>query len=270
MNKPLFPTIRVNGEPIAQVDIAAEAQHHPAPAGKPGIAWRKAAEAMVIRTLLLQEARKRAVEATPVELGRDQSENQEDALIRALLDKAVVAEPPGENAVREVWAAKPEAFASPTLWEASHILVSADRKDPEGQEKARRRAGALADILNGNPAAFSDLARRESDCSSKSNGGALGQLGPADTVPEFEAALQALEPGEITHEPVQTRFGYHIIRLDARADGQPLPFDAVRTGIAEALEKASWARAAREFITALVSAAKIEGIDLRSRQSAPN
>ena len=53
----LFPDLVVNGETVPAAVIAAEAQNHDGPKGKPGIAWRKAANAVAIRTLLLQEAR---------------------------------------------------------------------------------------------------------------------------------------------------------------------------------------------------------------------
>jgi peptidyl-prolyl cis-trans isomerase C len=66
--KPLLPEITVNGETISPAAIAAEAQHHQAPRGKPGLAWRAAARALAIRALLLQEARSRGLEPAPREL----------------------------------------------------------------------------------------------------------------------------------------------------------------------------------------------------------
>lgn len=53
---PLLPEVVVNGETIPPAAIAAEAQMHPAPAGKPGLAWRAAARALAVRALLRQEA----------------------------------------------------------------------------------------------------------------------------------------------------------------------------------------------------------------------
>ena len=103
-----------------------------------------------------------------------------------------------------------------------------------------------------------------SDCGSKANGGALGQIGPGDTVPEFENALRAMTAGEITAEPILTRFGWHVIRLDAVAEGAVLPFDIMRPRIAEAMEKAAWTRAARAFTVRLVAGATISGADLRA------
>ena len=54
--KPLLPDVTVNGVLIDPTLIANEAQNHPAPQGKPGLAWQAAARALAVRTLLLQEA----------------------------------------------------------------------------------------------------------------------------------------------------------------------------------------------------------------------
>ena len=115
---------------------------------------------------------------------------------------------------------------------------------------AEARAKAVLARLDGDAKGFA-LAARESDCGSKAQGGHLGQLGPGDTVPEFEAALRTLSEGSMTPAPVLSRHGWHIIRLNAIAPGQVLPYETVRPKIAQALEKAAWARASRDFIETL-------------------
>ncbi|MDE3028221.1 MAG: peptidylprolyl isomerase, partial [Paracoccaceae bacterium] len=85
-----------------------------------------------------------------------------------------------------------------------------------------------------------------------------------DTVPEFEAAMDALEEGAICSEPVRTRYGLHIIRLDARAPGAVLPFDTVAPRVRELLEKTSWAKAARDFVAELAAKAEVTGIALQA------
>jgi len=262
MVKPLFPDVIVNGEVIPSARIAAEAQNHSAPKGKPGIAWRKAADAEAIRTLLLQEALNRDIRPDRQEVGPGRFETDEEALIRGLLETSVDVTPPSDFAIHAEWQKDPARFKSPPLWEVSHILCSCDPRDDEARTKAQKRANSVLAIALRDPKAFPTLAARESDCGSKSAGGTLGQLGPGDTVPEFEAALKILAEFEISPEPVLTRHGYHVIRLDALAEGQVLPFDAVRSKISEAMEKASWARQARSFVDQLVEAADIKGVKL--------
>lgn len=256
-------TVSVNGQVIDSRTIAAEAQNHEAPRGKPGLAWKKAANAVVLRTLLLEDARSRGLEAEPEEVGPGRFETEEEALVRALLEIAVEIEAPTEAEIRAEWARDPERFRAPPLWEVSHLLAACDHADTAQAEAAKARALDLTRQALADPAGFSRLAANHSDCGSGSSGGALGQLGPGDTVPEFEAALRRLSEGDITPEPVATRHGWHVIRMDAVAPGATLPFEAVRDKISAAMEKAAWAREARAFVNALVASAEITGCDLR-------
>lgn len=262
MGAALFPDLVINGELVAQAKIAAEAQNHSAPAGKPGIAWRKAARAVAIRTLLLQTARGRGMIAAPQELAPGRFETEEEALVRALLDDAVVIDAPNEDELRQEYARDPQRFRVPPLWDVSHILIACDPADKTVLAAAEQRARELAAKAVANPKGFARLAEENSDCGSRSSGGALGQIGQGDTVPEFEAALRGLGEGEVTAEPVLSRFGWHVIRLDAVAQGAVLPFDAVRQKISDAMEKARWAAGARHFVETLARDAEISGIDL--------
>ena len=264
MNSALFPELVVNGETVPHTVIAAETQNQAAPKGKPGIAWRKAANAVAIRTLLLQEARARGLGTKPAKVGPGRFETEEEALIRGLLDTAIDVEQPSEDAIRAEWMKDPSRFRSPPLWEVSHILIACDPRNEEARDKALARATELAAIALKTPKGFAALAAQHSDCGSKSTGGSLGQLGPGDTVPEFEAAISTMEEGEITETPVLTRHGYHIIRLDALAPGQVLPFASVKPRIAEAMEKAAWARAAKDYVAGLVADSEITGADLKA------
>jgi peptidyl-prolyl cis-trans isomerase C len=126
---------------------------------------------------------------------------------------------------------------------------------------AEARAKAMLARLDGDAQGFA-LAARESDCESKAQGGHLCQLGPGDTVPEFEAALRMLTEDAMTPAPILSRHGWHLIRLNAIALGQVLPYESVRPKIAQALEKAAWARASREFIETLAKDAQITGASL--------
>lgn len=259
----LLKDITVNGEVIPAATIAAEAQMHAAPKGKPGLAWRAAGRALAVRALVLQEARRRGLRAEP-RITDDRAETEDEALIRALLDEAVTPDAPSEGALHDAYARDPARWRSPDLWEASHILFPVRPGDAAGLAAAREVANrALAELARA-PATFDRLARDLSACPSRDAGGRLGQIGPGDTVPEFEAALLRLAEGEIATAPVATRFGLHIIRLDARAEGQPLPFDAARPRILAAMAKAGWAKAARDFVETLADAAMITGIDLKA------
>lgn len=261
---PLLSDVTVNGESIAAERIAAEAQNHPAPKAKPGLAWRAAARALAVRALLLQEARRRGIAPEVQEVAPGQWETEDEALVRQVLDQAVAPEPPSEAAIRAAYAATPDRWRAPTLYEAAHILLPVPQGDTARLAEAQAEAAAIASKLARDPRTFDALARKHSACPSRENGGRLGQLISGDTVPEFEAALESLAEGAVTAAPVATRYGLHLIRLDARAPGAVLPLEAVRPRIAEMLEKAAWARAARDFVGSLAEAAEVTGIDLKA------
>ena len=95
---------------------------------------------------------------------------------------------------------------------ARHILIKTNELVPEAE--ARRRLASLKERLD-NKADFIELARLHSEDSSNIKGGDLGWLSPGDTVPEFERAMDALNPGQIS-DAVQTPFGWHLIQVLAR------------------------------------------------------
>lgn len=262
MGAALFPDLVVNGETVPHTVVAAEAQNHTAPEDKPGIAWRKAARAIALRTLLLQEACRRGLKPKQAKIGPGRFETEEEALIRGLLEEAVEIDPPSMDDVRTEWDRNRTRFKTPPLWDVSHILCACDPRDKPARDAAEIRAVGLTQQLDSNHGRFARLATQNSDCNSKSSGGALGQLGPGETVPEFEAALRRLSEGAITTEPVLTRHGYHIVRLNAVAEGKALPFEAVKEKIAEAMEKAAWVRSAKVFVDELALASEVSGAEI--------
>lgn len=125
--------------------------------------------------------------------------------------------------------------ASEDVREASHILVSVEDEDSEGSDgeeseeglpddEAREKAEDLIQQIE-DGADFSELASEESDDpGSAENNGELGYVQRGDMVEEFENALFDLEPGEMTTEPIQSDFGYHIIeRSDEENIDDELP-----------------------------------------------
>ena len=92
---------------------------------------------------------------------------------------------------------------------ARHILIKTNELVPEAE--ARRRLVGLKERLD-NKVDFAELARLHSEDSSNTKGGDLGWLTPGDTVPEFERAMDALSPGQISG-PVQSPFGLHLIQV---------------------------------------------------------
>ncbi len=256
--------ITVNGVTLAPQAIAEEAQHHPA--RTPARAFAAAGRALVIRHLLLEEAARCAIAAEPILVAPGKRETPDEARIRALIAANVPVEEADEGACRAFFDAEPERFRSPDLFEASHILFAAHPHDRDAYAQAVAQAHALIAELTRAPRRFAALAREHSACDSRANGGRLGQIVPGETVPEFEAVLRTLEEGAIAPDPVQSRFGAHVLKLDARARGETLPFDYVRDRIAAYLTERAWRRGVARYIDGLVAQAEIEGLDMSRDQ----
>ncbi|WP_322865092.1 peptidylprolyl isomerase [Aquicoccus sp. G2-2] len=256
----LQPDVTVNGHVIAPSLIAAEAQNHAAPKGKPGWAWRAAARAMVVRHLLLEEARKLALDPAPIELTPGKLETDEESQVRLVIEHYVRPIPPDEKTCRAFHARHRDRYRSPSLYEAAHILLPAAPNDTEARTKARDIATQLIAQIKASPRDFDQLAAENSACESRANGGRMGQISSGDTVPEFETALDQIAPESLCERPVETRYGVHVVRLDARSDGVPLPFEAVHDQIHEHLEQNAWAVAAKGLVKRLMEQSKITGL----------
>jgi peptidyl-prolyl cis-trans isomerase C len=252
--------VSVNGVVIPHDAIAREVQHHPdrTPVG----AWQQAARALAVRELLLQEARRQGLTAEPLTDGDGRRETDEEALIRALVAREVTVPEPDEDACRRYYDQNRRHFRSADLYEASHILIAARCDRPEAFSAARDRAQAILAVLASEPSRFGDLAAAHSGCPSASAGGNLGQLTRGDTTPEFEQALLPLTPGEMTKAPVETRYGFHIIRLDRHVPGRDLPLALVREQIADYLAERVHRTGLAQFIARLAARAEIAGVTL--------
>lgn len=256
-------TVRVNGVEVRRAEISREAQYHPAQ--KPIDAWHSAAKALVIRHLLLTEANRLAIAANPkTQDGR--TETEDEALIRELFEQQVVTPDPDEAACLRYYQNNRSRFCSPAIFEAAHILIAADKRDARVFVAAKAKADGIARELRILPGKFDMLASLHSDCPSAELHGNLGQLTAGQTTPEFEKALLALAPGAIS-DPVESRYGVHIIRLDRKIEGRQIPFEAVRERIANYLRESVERRATAQYIALLISRAKIEGMEIAGAES---
>lgn len=130
-----------------------------------------------------------------------------------------------ESYARTLYNANPTKFEVASQTRASHILI--EKKD----DKSLQQVQDLLDKLKSG-AKFEDLAKEYSkDPGSAARGGDLGLFGEGRMVKPFEDALKTLnKPGEISG-PVESQFGYHIIRLDERKPKTQTPFEEAKNGL---------------------------------------
>lgn len=253
-NEPLI----VGGREIPAAAIAAEAQFHPAPSAE--AAWLKAARALAVRQLLLDEAGRREIAGADPHDATGRAVTDEDALIDALLEREIRTPEADEATCRRFYERHPERLSSPTMVEAAHILIAADEVDDFATGLAIGDARTLIRQLQAEPARFAELAQAHSACPSRAQGGSLGQVSPGQMVRAFEEALFGLPENSLCAQPVKSRFGVHVIRSGRRAEGRQLPFEAVHRSIADYLEEASYRRAVAQYIGILASHAGVGGV----------
>lgn len=257
--------VRVNGITIPRGAIAREVQYHPSKT--PIAAWREAAQALVVRELLAQESQRLGIAADPASDAQGRRETEEEALIRGLFEREVKTPEPDRETCRRYYDRNRRRFRSADIFEASHILFAADKTDAQGYAQARTAADETLALLRRQPERFAELAQSHSACSSAAQGGNLGQITSGQTTPEFERVLCELAPGTMSPAPVATHYGFHIIRLDRRHDGRELAFELVADWIADYLRESVQRRATAQYIARLVSAARIEGVDLATAEA---
>lgn len=266
-SKQIRPTpIQVNDSAITASAIAAEVQNHPS--ADPATAVAEASRALVIRELLLQRAVDLAIAPMPETDEAGRLETDEEAKIRQVLEAEVSVPEADRTSCHRYYENNRKRFASPVLYEATHILFAADPEDGSAYREAVRKAErVIAALADDKPSAMARMARELSDCPSGQNGGNLGQVARGDTVPEVETFLDNLDQGQLSPVPVKSRYGAHVLRLDRRIEGRQLPFDMVHDRIAAYLEEASWRRAVAQYIRLLAGQAAISGADLDAATS---
>jgi peptidyl-prolyl cis-trans isomerase C len=242
--------ITVNGAVIGERQIAREMQYHPADSLEE--ARRKAAEALVVREVLVQRADRLAIKHV-----------EEEARIEALIEQEIAVPQADEDACRRYYQSHLGRFRSADLAEARHILFVAKPDDAQAIAAARVKAQNAIELLKQCPDQFRKLAEELSDCPSSKQGGNLGQLTRGSTIPEIETFLFELEPGQLCPVPVRSRYGFHVLLLERRTNGKTLPFELVKDQIAAYLEEHVWRHAVRQYIQLLVGSSEICGIEVK-------
>ena len=254
-----WPRIRVNGVLIEPEAMALELQYHPA--AEQSEAMFLAAQALVIRELLQQRCSELSVQ---VEAGI--GESQEEAAIRSLIELEVPVPEADESVCEHFYASNLPRFVSAPLLAARHILLECAPDDIEARISKREQADALLVQLQADPQRFTELALAHSACPSKEQGGALGQLSKGQTVPEFERQLFR-QPQGLVSQPLESRYGFHVVYVDQRIEGLQLPYEAVAQDIRRELYQRVWQKSVAQYLQTLVGAADIQGIQLAGADS---
>lgn len=247
--------IRVNNTEFDETAIVKEMQYHTAETHTE--AKNKACEALIISELLKQRAQDLSLLRSNTK-GIEQGSNEE--FLEALLDAEVEMPTATEEDCRQYFDANPKKFMTTPLIEARHILLDASPDDAQARSEANELANEIIKRLNEDLSLFSELAQLHSKCPSAKMGGQLGQLSKGQTVPEFERQLFNCEKG-LAQAPIESRYGVHIVVLDHHEEGKALPYEMVKTRIADYLNEKVRRKAIAQYIHTLISQANIDGFD---------
>lgn len=178
--------------------------------------------------------------------------------VKALLENKVFTgiEVSDEEA-KTFYDSNPAYFKRPEQVRARHILKKVDENATEKQKAEARKAleGIKARIVAGED--FAELAKKESDGPSKEVGGDLGYFAKGKMVQPFAEAAFGLKPNEIS-DIVETRFGYHIIKVLDHRDAADVPFAETKQRIVQNLKNEKMKEKLNNYLAELRKDAKIE------------
>jgi peptidyl-prolyl cis-trans isomerase C len=244
----IFPEVKIADETIDQADIALEIQHHPHESLEE--AWTAAARSLVIKRLL--EIRADALGLI-----------EEDEAVRTatLLEKELEVPEPDEGACERYYEQNKSRFKTSSLLAVRHILLASAPDDQEGRDAGRVESENIIHCLKKSPSEFEQFALNYSACESKHLGGQLGQISKGQTVSEFERQIKDLPVGLHT-SPIESRYGWHVVVIDNRVEGEQLPYEAVKTHIHQMLQESVTRRCLKQYLQMLATQANVEGIDM--------
>ncbi|MBL7688149.1 MAG: SurA N-terminal domain-containing protein [Bdellovibrionaceae bacterium] len=155
-------------------------------------------------------------------------------MIPAAQVKEFLAKPDAEARLKTYFETHKDEFVQAEKAKVRHILVRAEKGNADAVAKAKATAEALVKELKAG-ADFAKLAKEKSeDPGSKENGGLIDFFARGSMVPEFETYAFSAKPGEIS-APIQTDFGFHVIRVEERRSAKNPALDDVKEDIAEKL-----------------------------------
>jgi len=223
-------------------------------------ARKRFVENYVLNDLLYEEGVREGLANDP-DIERQVNDLRRRLVVQRVVRKLQDMPPVTDEQVQAYYDANPDRYSTTTI-KARHILV----KD---EDKARELRAQLVE----QPDTFAEVAKANSaDSASARKGGDLGFFGHGRMVPEFETAAFALRtPGEIS-EVVKTPYGYHVIQLEERREGQPKPFDQVKEQIRATLRNEALQERTKGFYDQLKQQSNLtidEVVLERAAQSVP-
>lgn len=235
------PVAVVNGQPITKELFSIYAQQRQRQMGdiESPEARKSLVDELVIQELLIQKAEEQNLAQNP-EVAMQLELIRRNLLATAALRSQLQDQTPSEESIKEVY--QEMTTAQKEEYKASHILVETEEKAKEIIEKLNKEGD------------FAELAKEHSKDTSAVQGGDLGWFSPEGMVKPFSEAVTKLEEGEYTKQPVQTQFGWHVIKLEDRREATPPSIEELRPQIVQRLQS----QMINDYLEKLREQAKVE------------
>ncbi|NOT14869.1 MAG: peptidylprolyl isomerase [Methylotenera sp.] len=179
---------------------------------------------LVDSEIIYQEAQKLGLDKQPDYVAREELQRRE-LLSSAFLQDYVKKNPISDADTKAAYEQYKKAYGEKE-YNARHILVKTEAEAKD----------IIAQLGKGGD--FAKIAKEKSqDPGSKEKGGDLGWFSPATMVKPFSDAAAALQKGAVTAAPIQTQFGWHVIKLADTRAAQPLAYDKVKDGLQKNLQQ---------------------------------
>lgn len=172
-------------------------------------------EQLINKNLMLCEAKKNLYEYDP-KFKAELAKIKDEMLANFAIEKAISSIKVSEDEAKKFYEDHKSELVGGETVDASHILVDSEDK-----------ANEILASINDGKITFEDAAKEYSSCPSKEKGGNLGEFGRGQMVPEFDTAVFDMEVGEVKG-PVQTQFGYHLIKLNKKNEAKEIPYEDIK------------------------------------------
>jgi peptidyl-prolyl cis-trans isomerase C len=234
-------------ETLTDVEIVAEMSRLPGPSRAyltQDDRKKQFVENMILNELLFDEGQRRGLADDP-EIEQQVRDMRKRLVVQRLMREYQTPPEVTDEQVQVYYDANPHLFSTSKI-QASHILV-----------KDEAEAKAIREQLLKDPSKFAEIAKEKStDKTSGAKGGDLGKFGQGRMVPEFERAAFALQPNTLS-DPVKTQYGWHIILVTEREEGERRPFDQVKEQIRSTLRNQQMREAMDKHFAELKSKANL-------------
>lgn len=189
--------------------------------------------------------------------------------IEALLDRDLHLPEPSEEALRRHHAAQRGRYAVGERVQLRHVLFAVTSGVDVNALRQRAEA-CLLDVRCASPGGedrFAAAAASTSNCPTGAEGGALGWLTAEACAPEFAREIFGKPEIGVLPRLVHSRFGLHVVEVQARQAGLDPTFEAVRSAVAQGLRQQAFATALRQYLQLLAGEAALVGVDLEAAAS---